>query len=74
LTHFAVVFSALIHDLDHRGVSNGQLAKEKPGLAQKYKDTSIAEQNSVNLGWSMLMEDQYQELRNYICPTPTELA
>jgi hypothetical protein len=22
LTHFAVVFSALVHDMDHRGISN----------------------------------------------------
>jgi Adenylate and Guanylate cyclase catalytic domain/3'5'-cyclic nucleotide phosphodiesterase len=29
LTKFAICFSALIHDLDHSGVSNGQLVKEE---------------------------------------------
>jgi hypothetical protein len=50
LTQFAVVFSALIHDVDHRGVSNFLLAQEDPTLAAAYKNKSIAEQNSVDLG------------------------
>jgi hypothetical protein len=46
LTQFAIVFSALIHDVDHSGVPNGQLAVENPELAQLYKNQSIAEQVS----------------------------
>ena len=37
LTHFSVVLSALIHDVDHTGVSNGQLAEERPDLADLYR-------------------------------------
>ena len=51
LTRFAVVFSALIHDADHTGVSNAQLVKEKTQLAIDYKNKSVAEQNSVDLAW-----------------------
>jgi class 3 adenylate cyclase len=47
LTHFAVVLSALIHDVDHRGVPNFVLGKEDPNLAKVYMDKSIAEQNSI---------------------------
>lgn len=47
LTQFSVVFSGLIHDLDHPGVPNAQLVKENSDMAQKYNDTSVAEQNSV---------------------------
>lgn len=47
LTHFAVVLSALIHDVDHRGVPNFVLGKEDPNLAKVYCEKSIAEQNSI---------------------------
>eukprot|EP00980_Cylindrotheca_fusiformis_P021261 scaffold8180_cov87-Cylindrotheca_fusiformis.AAC.1 len=50
LTQFAVVFSAIIHDVDHPGVPNAQLVKEKTRNAQIYKK-SVAEQNSVDLAW-----------------------
>jgi hypothetical protein len=45
LTQFAVVFSAIIHDMDHPGVPNSQLVKEKTKLAEVYKGVSVAEQN-----------------------------
>ena len=66
ITHFAVVFSALIHDIDHRGVSNGQLAIENPELAERYRNQSVAEQNSVDLGWDLLMQTKYKELQQCI--------
>jgi hypothetical protein len=62
LTQFAIIFSALIHDVDHGGVSNGQLVKEKSHIATKYAEKSVAEQNSVDLAWDLLMEDEYKDL------------
>ena len=56
ITQFAVVFSALIHDVDHWGVSNQQLEKEGAPMATRYKMKSVAEQNSVDLAWDLLME------------------
>ena len=56
LTQFGILFSALIHDMDHQGISNNQLIKEESPLAEKYKNKSIAEQNSVDLAWDLLME------------------
>ncbi len=53
----AIVFSALIHDVDHRGVSNTQLGKEEPEMGQYYKHKSIAEQNSLDIAWDLLMSD-----------------
>ena len=50
LTCFAVVFSALIHDLDHVGVPNTQLVKENSPVAALYSNKSVAEQNSVDIG------------------------
>jgi 3'5'-cyclic nucleotide phosphodiesterase len=73
LTQFAVVLSGLLHDLDHPGVSNGQLIKEDPKLAGRYKDKSVAEQNSVDLAWTVLMSSDYDELRAAIFATESEL-
>jgi hypothetical protein len=49
LTKFAIVFSALIHDLDHDGVSNWQLVKEQHPIAVTYDGLSAMEQHSFNL-------------------------
>jgi hypothetical protein len=68
-----VIFSALIHDVDHRGVSNMQLAKENPELGERYKNKSIAEQNSLDLAWDLLMNDQFMSLRNCMFTTNDEL-
>ena len=66
LTHFACILSALIHDLDHPGVPNMTLVKEEHPLAQKYEGKSVAEQNSVDLSWDMLMSSDYRELQTCI--------
>lgn len=63
LTSLAITFSALIHDVDHRGVSNTQLAVENPEMAALYHNKSIAEQNSLDLSWDLLMEEQFTDLR-----------
>jgi hypothetical protein len=72
LTSFACVFSALIHDSDHPGVPNTQLVKEDTPNAQLYKGKSIAEQNSVNLAWDLLLQPKYERLRSAICQTQEE--
>ena len=51
---------------DHPGVSNAVLVNEKDPMAVKYNDKSVAEQNSVDLAWEILMEDQFEELRSLI--------
>jgi class 3 adenylate cyclase len=53
LIQFAVVFSALIHDVDHPGVPNAVLVKEGSPLAAHYHLKSVAEQNSVDVAWKL---------------------
>jgi class 3 adenylate cyclase len=74
LTQFACTFSALIHDLDHPGVPNAQLVKEKVAIADLYKNKSVAEQNSVDIAWEMLMEERYKDLRACIYMSQAELV
>ena len=73
LTQFAVVFSALIHDVDHSGLPNAQLVKEKVPVALKYENKSVAEQYSVDLAWDLLMSSQYAKLRATICSNEAEM-
>lgn len=69
LAQFAVVFAALVHDVDHTGVPNVQLIKEKPDLGAKYKDISVAENNSIKCAWSELMQPEFANLRKCIFET-----
>ncbi len=73
LIHFSVILSALIHDVDHPGVPNTTLVKEGTDMAIAYNNKSIAEQNSVDLAWGLLMEPQYEDLRRCIYTTQEEL-
>jgi 3'5'-cyclic nucleotide phosphodiesterase len=73
LTQLAIVFGALIHDIDHPGVSNSQLVKERHAMALTYDGRSVAEQNSINLAWQLFMQPQFEKLRTSLCPTQTEL-
>jgi len=66
LTQLAIVISALVHDVDHPGVPNATLVQEKSALALRYSMKSVAEQNSIDISWSLLLQDSYKELRQTI--------
>jgi hypothetical protein len=68
-----VVLAALIHDVDHSGVSNFQLIKEKAKIANVFRNKSVAEQNSIVLSWDRLMESRFTALRSCIYSDPDEL-
>eukprot|EP00536_Pseudo-nitzschia_multiseries_P002472 jgi/Psemu1/251665/estExt_Genewise1Plus.C_330084 len=72
LIEFSCLFSALIHDVDHTGVPNTQLVKENTATAHHYNNRSVAEQHSVALAWSILMEPLYEDLRKCIYQTKSE--
>ena len=69
LTQFAVVLSALLHDVDHAGVPNNILVEEQQDVAAHYKNKSVAEQNSIDLAWDYLMEDCFVDLRRALYTT-----
>jgi class 3 adenylate cyclase len=73
LASFALVFAGLIHDVDHLGISNAQLANEQPELAEYYRNKSVAEQNSLDIAWDLLMADRFKKMREYIFETQAEL-
>lgn len=73
MTQFGCIFAALIHDVEHQGVTNAQLVKEDNPLAIKYNGQSVAEQNSVDKAWDMFMSSDYAEFRALLCPTEVEM-
>jgi hypothetical protein len=72
ILRFACVFAALIHDVDHSGAPNAQLVKEDSPVARLYKGKSIAEQNSFDIAWDLLMEPGYKDIRRLIYATAVE--
>ncbi len=66
LMHFAFLFSALVHDVDHKGVSNRQLVAESDEIAIMYNDQSVQEQRSVAIAFTTLMRKQMDDLRNVL--------
>lgn len=74
LTQLACVLSALIHDVDHQGVPNATLVAEESPLAERYGGKSLAEQNSVDIAWNLLMTEKFQPLVSLICQDDVELA
>jgi hypothetical protein len=63
MTHLALVFSALVHDVEHQGVGNQQLINEEDPLAIEYNGKSVAENNSLDVARNLLSQDCYSNLR-----------
>lgn len=49
-----------------QGLSNAELIKMGAKVAKRYQEKSVAEQNSIDLAWTLLMEDRFRPLREAI--------
>ncbi len=63
VTHLALIFSALVHDVEHQGVGNKQLVEENDLLAVRYNGKSVAENNSLDVSLDLLKKECYANLR-----------
>jgi len=68
LLRFALLFSALIHDVAHQGVPNATLIDEEDELAILHNDISVAEQNSLQIAFSVLYNEEFAVLKGAIMP------
>ncbi len=66
VVHLSMVISALVHDVEHKGIGNKQLVDENDPLALKYKGKSVAENNSFDFSTDLFQEDEFQNLRKCI--------
>jgi class 3 adenylate cyclase len=73
LAQFALCFSALIHDVDHTGVPNTQLVNEEAPLATRYKNQSVAENNSIAIAWELFLQPDFEDLLRCLCPKRDDL-
>mmetsp|Transcript_3823 Transcript_3823/g.8537 ORF Transcript_3823/g.8537 Transcript_3823/m.8537 type:complete len:1220 (+) Transcript_3823:92-3751(+) len=66
---FALVFSALLHDAGHTGMSNKFLIDSRHALSKKYgKDVPIAEKQSIDIALEILFRPEYETMRKSIIP------
>jgi len=72
LVILAALFSALVHDVEHRGISNRQLVMENDDLAILYNDQSPAEQRSLSVAFTELMKSEFKDMRNVLFSSPDE--
>ncbi|GBF93405.1 cAMP-specific 3, 5 -cyclic phosphodiesterase 4C [Raphidocelis subcapitata] len=56
LEALAAVVAAVVHDVDHRGLSNDFLVRTQHHLALTYNDASPNEQHSLSLAFRVLMQ------------------
>lgn len=68
----ALIFAAVIHDVEHQGVPNRQLTAEDDELAVLYNDQSIAENRSLCVGFFELLKPDYELLRKTLFKTRDE--
>jgi 3'5'-cyclic nucleotide phosphodiesterase len=60
--------------VDHQGVPNAVLVMERDAVAEMYHDKSVAEQNSIDRAWDILMEPRFHKLRRAIYSTKSEFV
>jgi 3'5'-cyclic nucleotide phosphodiesterase len=72
LALLALVFAALSHDVEHQGIPNRQLAAEDDRLAVLYNDQSMAENWSLYVAFSELLQEEFTQLRSCIFCHDTE--
>jgi atrial natriuretic peptide receptor A len=69
LNGFSLVFSALVHDAGHTGMSNKILKETHHPLSTKYNDdVPIAERESINIALEILFRPEFETLRSAILP------
>jgi hypothetical protein len=64
IVHLSLVFTALIHDIEHQGVGNRQLVCESDPIAIKYEGNSVAENNSFDVSHALLYQEKFTNLRH----------
>merc|ERR1712176_136115 len=72
MVDMAMIFSALVHDVDHQGVGNEQLIREDNPSAMLYNDQSVAENNSLAIAFSLLRKDKFSNLRACMFGAPSQ--
>lgn len=69
LNSFTLIFSALVHDAAHTGMSNQILKDTHHPLSTKYScDVPIAERESISVALDILFRPEFERLKSAILP------
>uniref|UniRef100_A0A7S1BMB6 Phosphodiesterase n=1 Tax=Corethron hystrix TaxID=216773 RepID=A0A7S1BMB6_9STRA len=68
-THFLMIFSVLIHDVAHTGMSNKILLDQNHAFVGKYGCVSTAETLSIDLSINILFHNEFSKIKCAILPT-----
>jgi hypothetical protein len=60
LSQFTIVLVSLILDIDHPGLPNSKLVSLMTPSAIMYKNKSVSQQNSIDVAWTVLMDDDFR--------------
>lgn len=66
IAQIALLFSGLIHDVQHHGVTNRQLCIEEHELSLLYNDQSVQEKNSLKIAFYEFIKPNYNALRTVL--------
>jgi Adenylate and Guanylate cyclase catalytic domain/3'5'-cyclic nucleotide phosphodiesterase len=69
----AAVFAAVIHHVDHMGLTDEELVLEKEAAAAVYGEKHVAEQNALDIAWKSLVDGPYNDLRACLYSTNEEM-
>lgn len=62
---FALIFSGLCHDIDHRGRTNAFEINTRSKLSLRYNDKSVLEQHHIAKTFKILRSDETNVLKNF---------
>jgi hypothetical protein len=65
---FGLVFSALIHDVGHPGISNRQRVNEQDAMAIRYNDESVHENYALSYAFGEFLGNEFGDLRRTAFP------
>lgn len=68
LLALALLFAALVHDVDHTGVTNRQLVRDANPWALQYNDQSVQENRSLHVAFTELLKPEFDVLRSAMFP------
>jgi Adenylate and Guanylate cyclase catalytic domain/3'5'-cyclic nucleotide phosphodiesterase len=73
LLRFAALFAALVHYVDHMGLTDEELVLEKEAVVAVYGEKHVAEQNALDIAWKSLIDGPYHDLRACLYSTNEEM-
>jgi 3'5'-cyclic nucleotide phosphodiesterase/Adenylate and Guanylate cyclase catalytic domain len=73
IAQFALLFAALIHNVDHTGHTNQQLIQQDSPLGIQYRNRCVTEQNSFTVAWKIFMHQDFRDLRKCLFRTENNM-